>query len=157
MTPSDLDAILAAGPSALVGTRDGRLRPEFARAAGGRFEDPRTLLVWLPDALAARTLANLRDNGRVAVVFTRIPDNRSFQAKGRALEVRPAGGEDRETVARLLATFAESLVGIGYPRHLATRFAVWPCQRLRIAVDELFVQTPGPGAGAALQPPGAAP
>jgi len=40
---------------------------------------------------------------------------------------------------------------LGTPRALIERLTRWPAYAIRIHVEETFLQTPGPGAGARLQ------
>jgi len=152
VNPAELADIIASGSSALVGTRTASLRPDCTRAAGIRVEPGgRELTLFLPDATSARTLANLRDNRAIAAVFTRVVDHRSIQAKGRAVEIRPADEADREAVERYMAAFTEAVAVLGCPARLTRRMATWPCHAVRMTVDALFVQTPGPGAGARVE------
>jgi hypothetical protein len=155
--PVELWELLNSGPSVAVGTRDGRLRPECVRAAGVALEggtgEAAALTIFLPECTSARTIANLRANGRVAVTVTRVGDNRSYQLKGRALSIRDATPEDRQAVERYLAAFLEALATLGYPRGRGGQGRLWPCLAVRTAVEAVFVQTPGPGAGAALSTP----
>jgi hypothetical protein len=155
--PVDLCELLASGPSVSVGTRDGRLRPECVRAAGVRLEagggEAVALTVFLPEATSARTIANLRANGRVAVNVTRVDDNRSYQLKGRTTSIRDATPQDREVVERYLAAFLEAIATLGYPRDRVGHGRLWPCLAVRATVEAVFVQTPGPGAGAVVSAP----
>jgi hypothetical protein len=64
MIPPEIASFLESGVSILVGTRDARLLPESIRAIGARVEaEGAELVLFLPDAVSATTLANLRENG----------------------------------------------------------------------------------------------
>jgi hypothetical protein len=99
---------------------------------------------------ARNTLANLEDNGRVAVVISRAwNDHRSVQIKGRCLEVRGPVidpmriGPRTEVLAAVLGSF-------GLPPEVADNFRKIrydPHYLVRAEIDEVFDQTPGPGAG----------
>jgi hypothetical protein len=148
---AELQEFLESGISVLVGSRDRLLVPEAIRGFGLRVEaGGHELVVFVPDAWGARTLANLRDNGRIAVGTARPADHRSVQLKGSVLEIRPGGDEDRAALER----YREQLVGhfgeIGFPPRILHRLNVWPCHAVRFAVEALFEQTPGPRAGAPL-------
>jgi len=85
---TELAAFCHSGVSILVGTRDRCLFAECVRAVGARVErGRRELSVFVPLATGAVTAANLADNQRIAVCFTRIEDHRSIQFKGRAVAV----------------------------------------------------------------------
>ncbi len=151
--PSELVAFLESGISILVGSRDAHLRPEFARGIGARIHPGGgELTVWIPSTTAERTLANVRDNGRLAVCFAAI-DHRSFQFKGRTIEVRDAHPDERASLERYRAAIAQHWGQVGMPPRLTHRMIVWPAQALTLQIESVFQQTPGPGAGAALGRP----
>lgn len=120
---------------------------------GARVEpDRRELTVFLPAATADSTLANLRDNGRIAVCFSRAADHRSIQVKGRMLDERAGDEADREVVERYRAAVAQEWGFVGLPSRITFRVAAWPSRAVRLSIESVFVQTPGPGAGAPLGP-----
>ena len=151
--PSELVEFLESGISILVGTRDAHLRPEFARGIGARIHPGGSeLTVWIAASTAELTLANVRDNARLAVCFAAI-DHRSFQFKGRAIDVRDAHPDERAIVERYRAAIALHWGQVGMPPRLTHRMIVWPAHALTLRVESVFQQTPGPGAGAALGKP----
>lgn len=136
----------------IVGTRDAALRPEVIRAVGAVVgADRTTLTVFVPSALAARTLANLEHDGALAVTFSEIMTHRTLQVKGRLRELRRARRAERALQERWLAAFAEQLHATGFSRRIARRLRIWPSVALELAVEELFVQTPGPKAGSRIE------
>lgn len=154
MISPELQSFLESGVSLLIGTRDARMLPACMRAFGARVEPGgRELTVFLPDATSGTTLANLRDNARIAVAFSRVQDHYSLQLKGRAAELRPAAAAESVLVQRYCAAFAESLAFVGMPPATTLRMAHWPSHAVRVAVESLFAQTPGPGAGDPLRAP----
>ena len=157
---AQLDAPLTeffeSGVSVLVGTRDARLLSENTRAMGLRVEPGgREITLFLPLATAERTLANLRDNGRVAVCTSRAEDHRSIQVKGQLLEIRAARDSERALVERYRKLIAASWGFLGMPTNLTFELACWPCHAVKLGIESIFEQTPGPGAGAPLPRPGA--
>jgi hypothetical protein len=104
----EVTSFLESGVSVLVGTSDPRFLPEASRAVGARVEaGGAELTVFLPAATAARSLANLRHNGLIAVCFSRPIDHRSLQVKGRVLSIRDGDAADRATIERYLAALYE--------------------------------------------------
>lgn len=145
-------SFLESGLSVLVGTRDARLRPEALRAVGARVEaGGAELTVFLPAATSARTLANLHDNGRIAVCFSRPMDHRSLQVKGRLVALSEGDAAERAAIERYVQALAACWQEIGVPPAVPRRLARWPAHAARLRIEEVFVQTPGPGAGAPLQ------
>jgi len=147
----ELAGFIESGVSVLVGTRDAGLLPSAMRGMGVRVEEGGAeVTVFLPEATSARAIANLRDNGHVAVCFSRPQDHRSIQVKGRAVAIRAAGASDRPVVERYRGALAESLAFVGVPVPTTLRLAHWPCHAVRVRVEGVFQQTPGPDAGAPL-------
>ena len=155
MISPELQSFLESGISILVGTRDANRFPACVRAVGVRVGAGGTeLLVFLPAATAATTLANAAQNGRLAVCCSRPQDHRTLQLKGQLLDVRPADERDRACIDRYRAAFAEVLAFVGLPPATTLRIAHWPSHALRMRIEQVFVQTPGPNAG---EPLGRAP
>ena len=149
MISDEVASFLESGVSILVGTRDDRLVPEAVRGCGAAVCAGGTeLLVLVPEATGAATVANLAANGRIAVTFSRPTDHRSLQIKGRVLERRAAGDGERAIADRYRCGFAQELALVGVPPRMTIRMAMWPAHAVRLAIAGVFVQTPGPGAGA---------
>lgn len=157
MISAELVQFVQSGVSILVGTRDQDLVPEACRGMGAHVhlvhgvsrahEKAPEITVFLPAATNARTLANLRDNGRIAVCFSRAHDHRSVQFKGQVVAMAPAAESDRQIVDGYRGAIAHAWGEVGFPPRITMRVAHWPCTAVRFAVESTFVQTPGPGAG----------
>jgi hypothetical protein len=146
--PAEIVDLIESGVSILVGTRDARLRPATVRGVGARVgEDGRRLTVYVPTQTAGRAAQNLRDNGDIAVGFSRPIDNLAVQLKGRCQEVRLAGEDERLYPERYAIAFVETTFAIGMPRSLMKRMCIWPAWAATFEVRDVFSQTPGPGAG----------
>lgn len=157
MIGSELQAFLESGVSVLVGTRDRLLVPEGARGFGVRvLPGGAELEVFVPDAWGERTLANLADNGRIAVSVAQPEDHRSVQVKGAMIAIRPGSEAERAAIDRYREALIAKFSVIGYPPSLFHRLNVWPCHVVRLRVEALFEQTPGPRAGVPLAAGGAA-
>ena len=155
MISKELAEFIQSGISVLIGTRDARRFPDCARAVGARVEaNGEEITLFLPAATTAASVANLRENRRLAVCFGRAEDHRSVQVKGRVLEIRDADDADRERIDRYLGEFAGMLRFVGLPPRIISRMNHWPCHAVRYRVESVFDQTPGPGAGAPLAAPG---
>jgi hypothetical protein len=154
---AELQAFLELGASLMVGTRDADCVPELMRAWGPRVgRDRRSVTLCVARAGSARTLANLRDNGRLAVTCARPLDSNAIQLWGRCLGRGPATRQDLAAVRAHRDVFARVNEGIGIPRPFIE--ALWQRElagspamvRIRFAADQIFNQTPGPGAGSPL-------
>jgi hypothetical protein len=146
--PQDIADFLEGGLSIVVGSADAGARPDCTRAAGLRIDRAANrITVYLPTVGADRTLANLAANGRVAVTFSRPYDNRSCQLKGRVCAVAPTSADEQAQQQRWLAAFVEQLAMVGIARSVTRRWRLTPSVAVEIDVEELYEQTPGPGAG----------
>lgn len=146
--PEDLVDYLESGISILVGTRDARNIPEVTHGVGATVARDRTAVtVYLTEAWARIALANLADNGEIAVGFSRPLDNFAIQLKGRVTAIVPSAAADRRIVDRYHTVYGEQLYLTGMPRSITRRLAFWPASAVTFEVRDLFVQTPGPDAG----------
>jgi hypothetical protein len=141
-----------------LGTRNAALQPIETLAFGVELVgDGREITVFVPAVLSPPTLANLRDNGRVALNIVRPTDHRSLQLKGAWLGERRTTEADQQRLARYADALTDEMGLVGIPRSIWRRLRWWPAVALRVEVWEVFVQTPGRGAGRRLDGAGAAP
>jgi Pyridoxamine 5'-phosphate oxidase len=144
-------AFLSGGKSLVIATRDPTLLAECARGVGLRAgTDREHVSVFLPGPSSARTLANLRDNGRIAIGLSHPPDHRSLQLKGRVSALEPATDEELAFVRGYIAELSAVLDVIGLPARVVSRLNYLPCFRADVRVEEIYLQTPGPDAGSLL-------
>jgi hypothetical protein len=152
LIPPELVEMFESGVSILVGTRDASLMPDASRAVGAVVHRNRhQLTIFLPTDAAERALANIRDNGHIAVAFSSVLDHRTTQVKGRVVEDRPATEEEREICAGYRVALGEVLGMTGLARAVVRGVTVWPSTAITLEVQDLFQQTPGPGAGERLE------
>jgi hypothetical protein len=136
-----------------IATAGADLRPSSTRGFGCCVEeDRRTLRVCVLEAQAGRFLADLEVGCRVAVNATDVLDLRSVQAKGPLSERRAATLAEQEACRAYAAELVDVFVRIGVPRDGCG--GLWHSGAIvvvRVAVDALFDQTPGPDAGRKLE------
>src|SRR5262249_50670993 len=101
----------------------------------------------LPRATLGATLDNIAHNGRIAINVTRPSDEQSIQLKGRAVAVREATDEDRASQELYRGALIEQLAWVGMPRAMSRRVDFWPSVAIDVEVEDVLVQTRGPGAG----------
>jgi hypothetical protein len=143
------------GPSWIqIGTRDAALRPAHAMAVGAMVHsDRRTVTVFVPTARSERALHDLEGNGRIALGVALV-SHEAYQLKGTYVSSRPTDDADRaRQEARRAALLADALE-VGYPpaiaRPLVLGLAYTPGVAITFRAEEVFLQTPGPGAGTPL-------
>jgi hypothetical protein len=137
------------GPNSIVvGTQDGKLMPECARALLLRCgSDGDSATVWLPAAVAARTIANLAVDKRIAIAAELPSQHKTRQLKGVATKVGDAPANRRATLEQAFELFIVQCGTVGLPRRLLERVVLWPAVEISVRVSAVFEQTPGPGAG----------
>jgi hypothetical protein len=139
------------GPAFMqAGTRDGELRPAHTFVAGAAVsEDRQSITFFVAQSLSKRILENLQDNGRVAFGVALI-SHEAYQLKGTYASSRPA---DEQELAFQEAYFAKLLDAASqlFPESMARGMVASIPSRASVAitfrVEEVFLQTPGPGAG----------
>jgi hypothetical protein len=150
----ELKTFLEGPVSVLVGTRDSRLIPEITRAWGPRvFEDRRRISLCVPIATSRKTLDNLEANGEIAVTFSLPTNYHTFQLKGRHATAAEPDSTDLQAVERHRDAFAMVNERLGQHRRQVEAF--WRGEiesspalvKIFFAPEQVFDQTPGPGAG----------
>jgi hypothetical protein len=147
--PSEVVPFLESGVSLSIGTRDAELIPEGMRITGGLRVDPsRTrATVYFAVATGGPTAKNLRDNGFIAVCASEPKTHRTFQLKGKLIELRDARPDELPFIEKYVSEFVDELAVIGLPPQVTSRLMRWPSYAATFEIDGLFVQTPGPKAG----------
>ncbi len=144
----ELREYMESGVSLLVGSRDARLRPASARGFGVEIDRAScSATVFLAAAGAEITLANLRDNGQIALTFSRPMDHRSLQVKGSVVSIAETNERQQRLQDRYFSRFCEGLVFIGHQEKLLRRIRYCPSYAVVFRIESMFDQTPGPGAG----------
>jgi hypothetical protein len=145
---AELVDYMQGGVSLLVGSRDAELRPASARGFGVEVEAASGIAtVFLAAAGAERTLSNLRDNGQLALTFSRPIDHRSLQVKGRVLSITETTERQQGLQDRYFSLFCAGLSWSGLRESLLRRIRYAPSYAVSFRIESMFDQTPGPGAG----------
>jgi len=140
---------------AMAGTRNRDLVPYGHRVSGWRISaDRRTVTALIPEQFTARLVESLEDNGELALTVEEYPSHETYQLKGRYLRHRPLESEDFEVIERIRGRFAKSLRPLypDAPDDVLRGFTLAPRLAVEFEVREIYLQTPGPGAGARLVP-----
>jgi hypothetical protein len=146
--PDELVELITGGVSLLSGTCSADLVPESQRACGVRvWPGACKLTVFLPKATGEIAIANLRDNGRLAVTMSQIQTYRTVQVKGTVVAIRDAADEDRALIEHYGAGLRASLAWVGIPESVTRGLAFWPAWAVDLDIVNVFAQTPGPVAG----------
>jgi hypothetical protein len=139
-----------------AGTRDADLVPYGHRVSGWQVSgDARTMAVFVPDNFTVKLIESLQQNGELAVVVEEFPSHETYQFKGRYLRHRAVAGGELEVVDRIRSRFVRSLRPLfaHAPESIFSAFVQEPSLSVEFEVQEVYLQTPGPGAGTRLIPP----
>jgi hypothetical protein len=101
-------------------------------------------------------LESLQENGQIAITFAQHLTHETYQLKGHYLRHRPIEPDDLVLVARSREAFSRSVrdqIPDGVPEAYVLGMAIPdPAVAVDVDVREVYVQTPGPGAGSRLYP-----
>jgi hypothetical protein len=141
-----------------AGTRNRDLVPHFQWVAGWAVEPDRASLAFFVDELfGARLLKDVAECPRLALTIEHIGPHETYQFKGDFGESRPMELPDRAASDRCRERFVRDVQAIdtrwGFTREMLERYHGQPSLAVVLRVDEVFLQTPGPGAGRRLVPP----
>jgi hypothetical protein len=143
------------GPAFMqVGTRDEGLRPAHTFAVGAVVhEDRQTVTVFVPTARSGRVLRDLTENGRIALGVSLV-SHEAYQLKGTYVSSRPTDDAERARQEAYRVALLASALEAGYPeaiaRPMTLGLAYTPGVAITFRAEEVFLQTPGPGAGTLL-------
>ena len=141
---------------AFLGARDRDLVPFGQRVSGWRLgADQRTMTILVPDEFVDRLVESLQQNGELAVTVEEFPSHETYQFKGRYMQHRRMQDGDLEIADRVRRRFVKSLRPIypDAPEEILKAFVSPPSLAVEFEVLEVYLQTPGPGAGARIIPP----
>ncbi|WP_374309567.1 hypothetical protein [Dongia sp.] len=150
-------ALLARPIAISVAGRDAELRPSVAHAYGCRVVgaagpgQPMKIRVFVLRDEARRVLADIAANGEVATVYSDVRSFRSLQIKGHDAVIDAFDAEDAVARTAHHRLTADELVALGYAAPLAHGYFSTPKHGDFVTVSfspqDVFQQTPGPGAG----------
>jgi hypothetical protein len=143
-----LTAFLERGCAMVVGTVSADGEPHAQRGWGCSVLGPTTVRLLL-DSSDPVLLEHISTGSRIAVTSADVRNLRSVQLKGRVTAVEPAAEADLARCDRHNEElFTDIFETDFFPRRLTERMVPPGYLVAVVEVEELFDQTPGPGAGA---------
>jgi antitoxin component of RelBE/YafQ-DinJ toxin-antitoxin module len=126
-------------------------QPHATRCAAVRVHDDRKRVsLYVAEVVAPPLLRNIAETGRLAVQLSNPADHRTLQIKGRTLRSGLAPEADRAFVESFVEQLAHVVDELGISYERVVRMTCWPAIVVELDVEEIYLQTPGPGAGAPL-------
>jgi hypothetical protein len=139
---------IASGMSLIVGSVDHEGGPHAGRAWGCRSIGTDGQLRILLDARDAQSLANLTVGRPVALTVTEVNGFVGCQMKGTVTLVEEPRPDDVAAAEVWCANFLKAINDVdGYSTDGWELWKVTECVAAEIAIDVIFDQAPGPGAG----------
>lgn len=152
----DLARFVQGPVSILAASRDRRRVPSVSRAIALRVAADRShVTLLLATGQCRQLLADIATTRAIAMVCTQPSTHRTLQIKGSDAHVTPLGDDDYALAAQHNAAFAEEIVPLHHPLELALTVHDVNGDTLTavtFSIDALFEQTPGPRAGARMNP-----
>lgn len=147
----ELRRFLEQGVSLIAVSSDASRVPSITRCAAARLDDAGQVRVLISMPEGAAVVANIENSRRLALSCARPSTYRTFQLKG--ADARRTEWPEGEAAARAhLAAFSSEVEPLGLTAAACAR--LWSSHFVAIAFtpSEIFDQSPGPSAGAAVLP-----
>ncbi len=136
------------GPQGMsIGTRDSKLIPDYNRTLGAWVTEQGSIKIHIAKQTADRVLANLEDNGSIALTMAGPTTFECYQVKGKAVDWHDSTEEDKEHLEHYLKIFDLEVQNIGAAAGLISTWPADPTIVIEIQIQEIFDQTPKVGAG----------
>ncbi len=133
------------------GTRDADLQTSVSHAWGMKVsDDSEKITFYFPKiALSEKHLANMQHNGRIAFTIGHSVSHVCYQLKGKYLSHSHCNEDDNQFIKKNFSVFENSAVEIyGEPvREIFKKLNFGEYISVTFYVEDIFNQTPGPGAG----------
>ena len=142
---------------AFAGTRDRHLVPCGHRVSAWQVgNNRRTLTAYVGETFTDGLLEALEDNGQLALTVEEFPSHETYQFKGQFLRHRPIADDDLALVDRVRDRFVRRMKSLNtdVPPSALSDYILKPSLAVEFEVHDIFVQTPGPGAGKRVEPEG---
>jgi len=143
------------GTIAVSGTRDANLIPHVHPVSGWEVEpDKGTIRCSINQAYLDNLISSLQDNGQFSLTVEQIGSHETYQFKGNYVGSTQPASADLAAHQRMTNRFAKAVNQLfGVPEDNCRAYIPRPNLVVRFTVREIFLQTPGPGAGHRVFPP----
>lgn len=151
---ADLVAFVQSGVTVSLGGQDLRGWPLVGSGVGCRVLGGNRLRVLCKKSGNQALLDALAAQGPLAVTFTAARDHRACQVKTRQVAIVPSISDDLPEMDRQTGILHSELIALGIPPNVVRDFIAFEpgdLVALEFFAEQLYSQTPGPGAGAELK------
>ena len=131
-----------------VGTRDENLNPHVNRVMGAIVEkDKERITFYVAEVTSQKIRHNLDDNGRIALTMSEPISHESYQFKGSYLSSRESEEGDIAIIDEYVKNIVSQIKIAGGSEEFFNDFIYNPSLAITFQIEDIFNQTPGPGAG----------
>lgn len=124
------------------------LRPTFSRTVGLIVSDDRkNITFYVHESFSKDLLKNLNENGRIALLAGTHPSHETYQFKGSFVSSRDTNDNDIEVQENFRKLVVAHFSQFGVPENFFINMPSSPGLAITFEVQDIFDQTPGPGAG----------
>jgi hypothetical protein len=143
------------GTVGVSGTRDAHRVPHVHYVSGWDVEpDGQTIRCSINRVYLDHLFSSLEDNGQFCLTVEQIGTHETYQLKGRYVGSADPNDADLATHRRMADRFGKAISTLfGLPEEACRAYILPPSVIVRFTVMEIFLQTPGPGAGHRVFPP----
>ena len=154
MLTAETRDFLESGCALIIATVSSTGEPFASRGWGLDVLDDAGRVRLLLESGDRQALENLQDTGRIAITAAHVPTLHALQLKGNYVGSHPGNERDRAKAAQYADEFFADIEATdGSPRALLERLLPDDYVACEIVIEELYDQTPGPGAGASVPMP----
>jgi hypothetical protein len=154
MIPEKIAHFLESATVAMGGTRDDNFIPHAHRVSGWKMgPDEQTMTCLVAEGFTKNLLPSLEGNGHFALTVCEVPSHETYQFKGSYIGSRPIEQEDLSVYENYRKRFVERVCGLfGFSEDTVRSYLPRPALAIDFRVREIYLQTPGPGAGTRVVP-----
>ena len=144
--PDHIREYLQLGIGLGMGTHDAALKPEYQRILGCQMVDNNHIKFYFDLPTARNTIANLEDNGTVAIVGCSNTFE-SYQLKGKAVRWAKVTADESNSMDEYMEQFSVAMQVFGLPKDLVYKYPHTEMMAVLMEVIDIFEQTPKVGTG----------
>jgi hypothetical protein len=153
MIPEKLVEFIHGNTFIYIGARNEKLQTTCNRVLGAKVNpDGDSFTCFIPKAAADKLVSYLEACNKYVVAMATLPSYEAYQFKGTCTSIRDADNGELAQAQAYLDKMVAFTSQFGIPEEFFGSFAVDPSIAATIKVEEIYDQTPGPGAGKLIFP-----
>ena len=136
-----------------IGARNEKLQTTSNRVLGAKVNpDGDSFTCFIPKPVADKLVSYLDACNKSAVTMATLPSHEAYQFKGTCTSIREADDGELAYAQAYLDKMVTFTSQFGIPEDFFRAFVVDPSIAVTLKVEEIYDQTPGPGAGKLIFP-----